>query len=249
MFAQLLTPFHSAEKRKVLDAINTLGLKVSPSDVSLKEGMPLHLVTCKLNEIATETNATLKVSSTGTIEYVFQPNFEMQYVSNAARNVWLGIWRVLVNISMMAARVLHLILITLFRISIGIILIASVVAVVVLVIVVVIRLFAGSSDSSDGFGASDISGDNAGGSMDGIMYGAFALVRYFLFDWIFDWWLWGRYYCNPYYGSRYSWWSPWYSPYDAYYGGGRHYYYDDNEWVDPFFSKDSKKDSSNNEQM
>ncbi len=230
MIAPLLAPFHSPEKTKVLEAINSLGLKVSPEDIAVKEGMPLSVVTYTLNEIAAETNGNLRVSDTGTIQYVFDPAFEMRYISNAARSTWLSVWRIFINVFMMAARFVHLVIMTLFRVSVGVILIVSVIAVIALILLSIARMFSDSSDSGDSTSSSASSFD-------------FGSINYFMFSWMFDWWLWGRFF-NPWYGSRHSWF--WHSPFDPFYYGsygsrGRNLYYDDNYWVDPFFFDHSKQ--------
>lgn len=212
MFGSLAKPLQSKERVKVIEAINSFNLKVVPEDIAVAQSLPISLVTKELNSIASETGGNLRVSESGKIEYLFKPSFEDDFLKNAFKNTGQAIWNVLSNIFMAIARFLHLFSVTAFRISIGVILIISVILIIVLIVVAVLRVLSAAGGDSD----SDL-----GGGMEGVGYaimGVLRVVRWFVFDWIFDWWYWDRYYFGPY----------------------RHIvgpnYYRDSDFVNPFFN-------------
>jgi len=211
MFGNLAKPLQSKERVKVIEAINSLNLKVVPEEIAVAKSLPLSVVSKELNSIASETGGNLRVSEAGNIEYLFKPSFEDEFVKNAFKNTGQAIWNVMSNVFMSIARMLHLLSVTAFRISIGVILILSVVIIIALIILAIVKAFS-SSDSDSDFG----------GAAEGIGYavmGVLRVVRWFVFDWIFDWWYWDRYYMNPY---------------------RRHRFFDPTDFVNPFFSDPDK---------
>ncbi len=190
MFGNLAKPLQSKERVKVIEAINSLNLKVVPEEIAVAKSLPLSVVSQELNAIASETGGNLRVSETGKIEYLFKPSFEDDFVKNAFKNTGQAIWNIFSNIFMSIARMIHLLSMTAFRVSIGLILILSVVIIIALIILAVFRAFSSSDSDSD-----------LGGAAEGIGYavmGVLRVVRWFVFDWIFDWWYWDRYYLGPY---------------------------------------------------
>lgn len=224
MFGQLAKPLQSKERVKVIDAINSFNLKVVPEDIAVAQSLPLSVVTNELNSIASETGGNLRVSESGKIEYLFKPSFEDDFLKNAFKNTGQAIWNIFSNIFMNIARALHLFSVTAFRISIGVILIVSVILIIVLIVVAVLRVLSAAGSDSD----SDL-----GGGMEGVGYaimGVLRVVRWFVFDWIFDWWYWDRYYFGPYRHIM----GP------TSYGRYRNAGYYDSDFVNPFFSDPDK---------
>jgi len=190
MFGNLAKPLQSKERVKVIEAINSLNLKVVPEEIAVAKSLPLSVVSQELNAIASETGGNLRVSETGKIEYLFKPSFEDDFVKNAFKNTGQAIWNIFSNIFMSIARMLHLVSVTAFRISIGLILILSVVIIIALIVIAILRVISSSDSDSD-----------LGGAAEGVGYaimGVLRVVRWFVFDWIFDWWYWDRYYLGPY---------------------------------------------------
>ncbi|MDX2105199.1 MAG: hypothetical protein SFY67_02250 [Candidatus Melainabacteria bacterium] len=213
----------SKERVKVIEAINSFNLKVVPEEIAVAQSLPLSVVSQELNSIASETGGNLRVSETGKIEYLFKPSFEDDFVKNVFKNTGQAIWNVLSNIFMSIARMLHLVSVTAFRVSIGLILILSVVIIIALIILAILRVFSSSDSDSD-----------LGGAAEGIGYavmGVLRVVRWFVFDWIFDWWYWDRYYFGPY---RHIMGPTSYGRYrnDRFFG--------DSDFVNPFFSDPNK---------
>jgi hypothetical protein len=103
------------DKRQVLTAIQKLGNEVTVPDIVAQSGQSLDQATVWLNEIASETAATLHVSKDGRILYQFRTNFQYMYLS-------MGAIRLL---SKLVKRVKPL-LVILFKISFGLILVTSV---------------------------------------------------------------------------------------------------------------------------
>lgn len=245
MLNNLLKPVYSPERSQVVDAIHHYHFKVVPEEIALKEGMPLNVVTDELNALATETRGNLRVSKSGQIQYLFEPHFETEFVKNAARNVTTGIFRVVSNIVLAIGKALHLIVVTLFRLSIGILLIASVVAVIALIALSVLRMF------SDDNGDFDLGGDFSGS--DGLdLLLIFRFFRYFIFDWVFDWLYWDYYFRTG--RPRYGLWS-WFGPtpglwtiaaadsarHNYFYGSSRPLDDSYSDSVNPFFSDEKGK--------
>lgn len=190
MFGNLAKPLQSKERIKVIEAINSLNLKVVPEEIAVAKSLPLSVVSKELNSIASETGGNLRVSETGKIEYLFKPSFEDEFLKNALKNSSQALWNAMSNVFLSVARMLHLLSVTAFRISIGVILILSVVIIIALIILAIVKAFSSSDSDSD-----------LGGAAEGMGYavmGVLRVVRWFVFDWIFDWWYWDRYYFGPY---------------------------------------------------
>ncbi len=225
MFGNLAKPLQTKERIKVIEAINSLNLKVVPEEIAVAKSLPLSVVSRELNSIASETGGNLRVSESGKIEYLFKPSFEDEFLKNAFKNSTQAFWNVMSNVFMSLARMLHLLSVTAFRISIGVILILSVVIIIALIILAIVKAFS-SSDSDSDFG----------GAAEGMGYaimGVLRVVRWFVFDWIFDWWYWDRYYLGPY---RHIMGPTSYGRYrnDRLFG--------DSDFVNPFFSDKDKND-------
>lgn len=62
-----------------------LKLRVSAADIVAKTGLSLESVTASLNQLASETLATLEVSRTGEICYRFPPSFAYSYLTQGVR--------------------------------------------------------------------------------------------------------------------------------------------------------------------
>lgn len=126
------------ERQQIIKAINDLKLKVTPSDVAAKTGLPILHVTSELNRIATDTNAHLQVSEQGDIAYKFNPNIEGAYMAQ-------GLRRVMDRIGSKTLSILFF----LVRISFGIMLIVSLIVVSVLIVFffIIISQRGGSNDS------------------------------------------------------------------------------------------------------
>jgi hypothetical protein len=185
MWATLLSPIHSPEKVKVLQAIEGLGSKIVPADVATRTGLPVLKVTAELNQIASETGGHLQVGDAGTIVYQFDPLFQNSYLLNGPRHFFRMTGRLIFNVAAFLARAFCVVMFFLIRVSFGIALILSVVAVIGLIIFAIFR-FSNNSDSDSG-GGFDFSGlfDFSGGDRPFYLYWAF--------DWLWDWWYWGGY--------------------------------------------------------
>ena len=179
----LETPVHSAEKKLVLEAISGTAGKITVADIATITNLPVLRSGALLNQIAYETGGHLTVGSSGSVVYEFDPNFENAYITRSSKNLMLRCWRIIANASMYAARMFALAMFFLIRVSFGIALILSVVAIVVLVVVAITALL------SQGRGDSDDDNFNLGGLFD--FFGG--IMRYWAFDWIWDWWYWGDY--------------------------------------------------------
>jgi len=196
MWATLLSPIHSPEKVKVLQAIEGLGAKIVPADVATRTGLPLLKVTSELNQIASDTGGHLQVGDAGTIVYQFDPLFQNSYLLNGPRNFLRLVGRFVLNLAAFLARVFCVVMFFLIRVSFGILLILSVVAVIALILFAIFRA-SNSSDSGDGggwdfSGLFDFSGDRP-------------FYLYWAFDWLWDWWFWGGIlFPQRYSSSRYN---------------------------------------------
>jgi hypothetical protein len=75
-------PSDSNQKNKVAQAVRELKLHVSAADIVAKTGFSLDGVTAALNQLASETLATLEVSRTGEICYRFPPSFAYSHLTH-----------------------------------------------------------------------------------------------------------------------------------------------------------------------
>ena len=129
---------HTQEKERIIKAINDLGRKVSVADVSAKTGLPLLVVSSKLNEVAAETNGHLQVSTAGDIAYRFDFGFQSAYLARGINHLFQTCAQQFFRIGFF-----------LLRISFGIMLIVSLAIIVLLFIAVMFSLSRGDSDSDD----------------------------------------------------------------------------------------------------
>lgn len=128
-------------KKQVLKAIQKLGNRVTVADVVARSGYSLQESTVLLNEIASETSATLQVSADGRIQYCFQPNFQYLYFSRGTAKV-LSLLR----------RTFGPVLFFLFKISFGVTLMLSVI--IVFGIILILRsLLSVGTDSGESVSA------------------------------------------------------------------------------------------------
>lgn len=167
MLQTLLAPAHSKEKQKLLHAIERNGPTVTPDVISVETGMPILETIRLLNVVASETNAHLTVSSSGSISYNFAPSFGNAYVFDLTRNLLYAhgkfavklskiIIRLAVGITIVVARIVFGILWFLFRISFGLILAGS----IAMIVIGLFTLLSNIDGVGDALG--DIGGDVAG---------------------------------------------------------------------------------------
>lgn len=180
----LETPIHSSEKKIVLKAIEDSGPTITVADISQKTGLPVLTSTALLNQIAYETGGHLAVGTAGSVAYQFNAGFQNAYFTRGSKNFFLRMWRIFINASMYAIRMFSLVMFFLIRVSFGILLILSVLLIIVLVVVAVVALLSkvmGDNDSDNDF------------DLSGLLGGMGHFFRYWAFDWLWDWWFWGRY--------------------------------------------------------
>lgn len=77
----------ATQRPRIIDAIRSLGLKVTAADVSTKTGLPLNEVIRELNRIASDTSAVLQVSNVGTIAYIFPSDPDAVYRAKGLKQV------------------------------------------------------------------------------------------------------------------------------------------------------------------
>ena len=182
-------------KAQVIEAIRDLNFEVVPEQVALKTGLPVLEVTNHLNMIATETGADLKVSNGGKVEYIFKPTFQNEFLLNSMRKTSSHLTNLVLNTMILAAKLVHLVSLAIFRASVGLLMIASVVAVIVFVVIAIIKRLEHGVDGAIDVVAGDAGASNAAG------WALLALLhffRFFLTDWLYDWWFWDRYYMGDY---------------------------------------------------
>lgn len=167
MLQTLLAPAHSKEKQKLLRAIERNGPTVTPDVISVETGLPILETIRLLNVVASETNAHLTVSSSGSISYSFAPSFGNAYVFDFTKNLLYAhgkfavklskiIIRLAVGITIAVARIVFGILWFLFRISFGLILAGS----IAMIVIGLFTLLSNIDGVGDALG--DIGGDVAG---------------------------------------------------------------------------------------
>ncbi|MDX2107238.1 MAG: hypothetical protein SFY67_12625 [Candidatus Melainabacteria bacterium] len=209
-------------KAQIIEAIRELNFKVVPEDVALKTGLPVLAVTGQLNQIATEAHADLKVSNAGKIEYIFKPTFQSEFLLNSMRKTSSHFCNLVMNIMIVAAKLIHLAALALFRASVGLLMIGSVVAVIIFILIAIFKRLEHGPE-----GAVDVlTGDAASTSSVGwVLLAILHFFRFFLTDWIYDWWFWDRYYMGDY--------KPFLPRKKA--KKQKHYFYSEDFWVDSFF--------------
>lgn len=179
MLQALLAPVHSEDKRKLLNAIELLGPKVTPELVALETGLPLLTTIRQLNLVAAETNAHLEVDSNGRICYRFAPTFASSYAFDLTKNLLyangkfavklfkIGV-RLTVGLAIIVARIAFGILWFLFRISFGVILVGSI-FVIIFGLIAVLSNGEGAGDALGGLGDIGGAGADAGSTAGGAL--------------------------------------------------------------------------------
>lgn len=137
----------TTNRPRIIEAIRSLGLRVTAADVAAVTGMPLNAVIRELNKVAADTQAVLEVSNVGTIAYVFGSDPGAAYQAQGLRKAMLQLLAVARNVVFFVVRC-----------SFGLLLIGSILTLlVVFVIAIAFAMFA--ADASDGdLGDVDIDG-------------------------------------------------------------------------------------------
>jgi hypothetical protein len=128
----------TAEKEKVIKAINDLGRRVTAADVATKTGLPFLVVATELNRVASETGGSLQVATTGDVAYKFAPGFQSAYLAKGMAKFFQQAFAVIFTAGFF-----------LLRISFGVALILSLLIIIVAIILIVLRM---GSDRDDGGG-------------------------------------------------------------------------------------------------
>ncbi|CAM6000546.1 unnamed protein product [Sphagnum balticum] len=105
-------------KRQIIRAVQELKNRATVADVVAKTGASLDAASHYLNELASETNATLSVSENGKLYYLFPPTFSYFYLTRGFRKVIKTVFEGLYAVLYFG-----------FRISFGIALIFSVLSI------------------------------------------------------------------------------------------------------------------------
>lgn len=214
MLDRLLAPVQTKEKKILLRAIEHLGPTVTPHAVALETGVPVLTAVRQLNEVAAETGAHLEVNANGAISYRFAPTFGSAYAFNIGKQLFHAnglflinlikvIVRLAVGLAIAITRIVLGLLWFLFRVSFGLILIASI---AISIAALVAAIFGGDGGGDVGI---DLGGGDAGGGFDCNLDFGSAFSDFFrCFD--FTYWDWSNsgyhshYYCDSYYSSSYS---------------------------------------------
>lgn len=155
----------------MLDAIRSLGLRVTAADVAATTGLPLNATIRELNGIASDTSAILQVSENGTIAYLFKIDPEIAFRAKGLRKAALIILEKVKNAALWMVRC-----------SFGILLIGSILTLLV-IFAVAVAFAMTAADGADG----DL--DIMGGDIDALDgdldFNFFDLVNLTMF---FTWW-------------------------------------------------------------
>ncbi len=130
-----------AEKKKTIDAIKKLKLRVTPPTLAVESGLSIDKAQFWLNRVAGETRGRLEVAADGSIFYSFQPNFTDVYVQR-------GVNKTLLTIAGAAFDILYWIV----RVSFGIVLVLSILVIIVIFIALIILACAAMCNDSGGGG-------------------------------------------------------------------------------------------------
>ena len=195
----LQAPEHQQQKQQVITAIKDLGLNVTCGDVAVKTALPVLRVGQLLNNIAYETQGHLAVDTAGSVMYKFDSAFESRYLLNPTKDFFAWLGRIAWNAIKYAFKLFVLATFLFIRVSFGILLILSVVVVIVLVVAVIVGAIASLFGDSGGDSGGDANFDT--GSLDWL-----GGMRFWAFDWCWDWWYWGDYLRDDtaYGGYRYN---------------------------------------------
>ena len=139
----MATLTQTKEKKIVLKAIDELGRRVTPADISAKTGLPVLAASAELNRIASETGGHLEVANTGDIAYKFDPGYLSTYLTSGFRKTLSDIWDKVFKAGFF-----------LVRISFGVMLIVSLIVIALLVVAVILYYSRGGDRDRDfgGFG-------------------------------------------------------------------------------------------------
>jgi len=218
MLQELEQPVFPKKKKQVIDAIHSLGLRVSPSEVAEKSDLPILVAGQELNRLATECGAHLEVTASGSLVYAFDPRFEQAYAVAGSRRLFHRCATIFTNAALIVIRALALAGIFLLRVSFGLLLIASVVALVAVAVMAIIAVLKGGDDAG-GDGLLDVGNLGNLGSVGDDAFASQWSLSFWCFDFLWDWIFFPRYLWRPYYGYGYGGWG---------YGGwGSNSYYDD----------------------
>jgi hypothetical protein len=131
----------TAEKEKVIKAINDLGRRVTAADVATKTGLPVLIVASELNKVASETGGSLQVATTGDVAYKFAPGFQSAYMAKGVAKLLQQTWAILFTAGFF-----------LLRISFGVALILSLLIIVIAIIAIMLRMGSDRDDGDSGGG-------------------------------------------------------------------------------------------------
>jgi hypothetical protein len=106
MLQELEKPILPQQKKQVIDAIHSLGLRVSPSQVAEKSDLPLLVAGQELNRLATECGAHLEVTASGNVVYAFDPRFEQACALAGSRRILHRCATVVINAFLIVIRAL-----------------------------------------------------------------------------------------------------------------------------------------------
>ncbi len=130
-----------ADKKRTIDAIKKLKLRVTPPTLAAESGMSIDKAQFLLNKVAGETRGRLEVAADGSIFYSFHPNFTNVYMQR-------GIKKTLLTIAEVAFNILYWIV----RVSFGIVLLLSVLVIIVIFIALIMLSLAAMCNDNGGGG-------------------------------------------------------------------------------------------------
>lgn len=150
--------FLNRHKRSVMEAINALGLHVTPVMIAAKTGLPVADARWLLNGVAAETGAVLQVTGAGTVQYLFKSDFASRY---ALRGMQLKAQQTL----LFAGRTGFMVL----RVSFGVVLLVSLLVAVLLIILALASLADGGLDFGSGGGGCGLGGGSSSASSNSLL--------------------------------------------------------------------------------
>jgi hypothetical protein len=129
------------EKKKAIDGIRKLKLRVTPPELSSASGLSINQASYWLNKIAGETRGKLEVANDGTIFYTFTPGFTNAYLQRGFR-----------KFALIVGTVLFQFLYWIIRMSFGVALVASILVVIAIFIALALAALAQLGDSNNDSG-------------------------------------------------------------------------------------------------